>query len=88
MRAKGDAMCAPTATVPVGPCVRACVDLEALCWAVEVLAPFGLVVYQKRFWTRAGGPNADSLLPYPTIRGKGTSLSKTGRKAVKQKQNS
>ncbi len=55
-------------------------EIEELCGAVENLAPF--VVYQSRCWTRAGGPNADLLLPNPTICGKYAPLSEIGRKVV------
>ncbi len=54
--------------------------MQALCGAVEKLAPF--VVYQSRCWTQARDPNTDPLLPYPAIRGKCTPLSKIGRKVV------
>ncbi len=55
-------------------------EIEALCGAVEKLAPF--VVYQSRCWTRARGPNADPLLPSPTICGKCAPLSEICRKVV------
>ena len=55
-------------------------EIEALCGAVEKLAPF--VVYRSRCWTRAEGSNADPLLPSPTICGKCAPLSEICRKVV------
>jgi hypothetical protein len=59
-------------------------EIEALREAVEKLAPF--VVYQSRCWTRAGGPNADPLLPSPTICGICTPLSEIGQNPILAKQ--
>ena len=55
-------------------------EIEAFCGAVKKLAPFA--VYQSRCWTRAGGPNTDPLLPYPTTCGKCAPLSEIGRKVL------
>ncbi len=49
-------------------------------WAVEKLAP--CVVYQSRWWTQEGGPNADPLLRNHMFRGNCTQLFEISRKIV------
>jgi hypothetical protein len=64
--------------LPVGSIAHVAVTM-----VFKKLAPF--FVYRCRCQSRAGGPNANALLPYPMIRGKCTLLPKVGRKAVSHK---